>query len=361
MGYRQGQPQRGILRTLPEVDTLAVTWQNGRPPGHTRVWFPLPARPPEVTVLAGMTSFATLACVALLVIPASSSSPRPVMAVYAVLSATISLGLWLAPRVPEFVLHAMIGMWIAGITSALVEAATPQAAAGTALTYTWTLFYTTYFFRQAHARIYAIASCLACLTGLLLHPFPGAAAVWLTITVTNLWGCELISRLLSRLRDAATRDALTGQLNRTALVARGPEELIACRRRGRPLCVSVLDLDHFKQVNDRYGHAAGDELLSELAREWREKLRATDVLFRSGGDEFVLLLPDTGLEEATALLTRLRESSAAPWCFGVAPVEQDDDLDRALARADAALYAAKAERLIPRPRPQSARRAARLA
>jgi len=107
------------------------------------------------------------------------------------------------------------------------------------------------------------------------------------------------------------------------------------------LCVAVLDLDHFKEVNDLHGHAAGDELLSSMARHWRSQLRDNDVLFRSGGDEFVMLLPDTRLADATRMLARLRESSPAPWCSGIAELRDDDDLDRALARADLALYDAK--------------------
>jgi diguanylate cyclase (GGDEF)-like protein len=300
--------------------------------------------PPEINVLIVMTVLATFACAVPFCFPSLSQSPHLLNGGFALIGIAMATALWTARRVPRVVLHLFVLVWIGGMTTAVVLGATPQAATGTAITYTWTLVYTTYFFSATQARAYAVVSTLACLAALLAKPFPGYGMVWMLVTVTSLGGCETMILLLRRLRDAATLDQLTGQLNRTALVSRGPEELDACRRRGKPLCVAILDLDHFKQVNDLHGHAAGDDLLSSVARQWRSQLRDTDVLFRSGGDEFVLVLPDTTVEHAIQLLTRLREASTTEWCFGVAALHEDDDLDRALARADGELYAAKARR-----------------
>ena len=105
--------------------------------------------------------------------------------------------------------------------------------------------------------------------------------------------------------------------------------------------------------NDERGHAAGDDVLRVVTEQWSRLLRPVDSLYRSGGDEFVLLLPDTREPEAEALLRRLRDGSATGWCFGTTEVHPDDDLDMALARADLRLYTAKSARplvVVPTPR-----------
>jgi len=150
--------------------------------------------------------------------------------------------------------------------------------------------------------------------------------------------------LLGKVREMATHDSLTGLSNRRVLEEQLPREMARARRTQSPLCVALIDIDHFKAYNDTHGHLAGDEVLRECARAWDQSLRGEDTIVRFGGEEFLVLLPNTGPEEAAEVVERLRErtprdqtcsAGLASWDF----VESADDL---LGRADAALYLAKA-------------------
>jgi diguanylate cyclase (GGDEF)-like protein/PAS domain S-box-containing protein len=150
--------------------------------------------------------------------------------------------------------------------------------------------------------------------------------------------------LLGKVRRMATHDSLTGLPNRRVLEEQLPREMARARRTGSELCVALIDIDHFKSYNDTHGHLAGDEVLRECARAWDDALRGEDTIVRFGGEEFLVLLPDTAPEEAAEVVERLRErmpmdqtcsAGLAAWDT----VESTDDL---LGRADAALYLAKA-------------------
>ena len=148
----------------------------------------------------------------------------------------------------------------------------------------------------------------------------------------------------------ATTDALTGAWNRRYVEQVAETEIASARRYGQPLSLLMFDVDHFKSVNDRHGHQAGDLVLVELAQRVRPHLRAPDVLARWGGDEFVVMMPHTALTDAVRLAERLRDLAAAePFpqagtvttSIGVAELQADESLDDWLERADQALYEAK--------------------
>jgi diguanylate cyclase len=149
--------------------------------------------------------------------------------------------------------------------------------------------------------------------------------------------------LVARLQQAARADELTGLLNRGAWDDELAREVARASRERRPLCVVMLDLDHFKRLNDTLGHAAGDKLLKEAALAWRSELRLSDQLGRYGGDEFVVLLPGCPLEDAERLAERLAAATpAGNGCScGVACWNGEEDADRLVQRADAALLEAK--------------------
>jgi diguanylate cyclase (GGDEF)-like protein len=160
------------------------------------------------------------------------------------------------------------------------------------------------------------------------------ALLWLLVQVGALY------REVGRL---ARTDGLTGVANRRAWDDELPRELARSARSGRRLCVVLLDLDHFKAYNDRHGHQAGDRLLKAATAAWQGRLRKTDLLARYGGEEFAVLLPDCGLDNAMQIAERLRTAQPEVTCsLGVADWDGREDATELVARADRALYAAKA-------------------
>jgi diguanylate cyclase (GGDEF)-like protein len=153
--------------------------------------------------------------------------------------------------------------------------------------------------------------------------------------------------LLRRLEREASTDSLTGLLNRRAFRERLDDELARSRRNGVPVGLALLDADHFKAVNDRRGHAAGDELLRQLAEVLADQARGTDSVARVGGEEFAVLLPGSDLEGTRALADRvhraLADAGTVTVSVGIAASAPGHDADMLLRLADDALYRAKRE------------------
>jgi diguanylate cyclase (GGDEF)-like protein len=149
--------------------------------------------------------------------------------------------------------------------------------------------------------------------------------------------------LVAQLDELARTDQLTDLPNRRSWVQHLQAAVDAGRgRRGQPFCVAILDLDHFKHYNDRYGHQAGDALLAEVGNAWRGQLRANDLIARYGGEEFAVLLPACSLDEATQVLERLRSATPSVTCSaGLAEHRPDETAEELTRRADRALYLAK--------------------
>lgn len=162
-------------------------------------------------------------------------------------------------------------------------------------------------------------------------------------------------RLQEDLVRLATIDELTGAVNRFRFMEMGKQEMERANRYNRPISLMFVDIDHFKQINDTFGHKAGDQTLTWFAGLVRKELRNSDVLGRLGGDEFAVLLPETGLSEAVQVAERIRatleeqklpvgenERVALTISAGVASRDKAaDSLDDLLKKADAALYRAK--------------------
>jgi diguanylate cyclase (GGDEF)-like protein/putative nucleotidyltransferase with HDIG domain len=227
-----------------------------------------------------------------------------------------------------------------------------------ALLYVWVGFQAAYFFPHRHAAAHVAATGLT--YAIALSSVPGAdrgqrwlllfgvvAVIALMVAVLR----ERVDRLIARLADAARTDALTGLLNRRGFQELMEVETERALRSARPLAILVGDLDHFKHLNDRYGHAAGDVALRRFGEIASSASRRIDAVARIGGEEFALLLPDTEQHAAYLLAERLRRAVKEPGpdgelptvSFGVASFPTHAaDAEALMHAADQALYAAKA-------------------
>jgi diguanylate cyclase (GGDEF)-like protein len=149
--------------------------------------------------------------------------------------------------------------------------------------------------------------------------------------------------LLARLEASALTDVLTQAANRRAWDQELPLAVARAARGGMPLCVAIVDLDRFKALNDKQGHQAGDRILRQVGRAWRQTLRQIDFFARYGGDEFAIILPDCSLPSAERILDRLRLATPADvgCSAGLADWNGTETPQQLVARADAALYEAK--------------------
>ncbi|OHX34391.1 hypothetical protein BJL95_17115 [Methylomonas sp. LWB] len=183
---------------------------------------------------------------------------------------------------------------------------------------------------------------------------PALIAVWADIT-ERLGAEREIEALQTRLRDQALHDALTGLYNRLFLAENLDRTIALATRHGYPVSAVIADLDFFKSVNDRYGHPGGDAALKHLADLMRQHARSSDIICRYGGEEFLLLMPDTPVEVARERAEYLRQCLAeqrVAWkstpialtaSFGVASYPEDAQSGGELIEAaDSALYSSKA-------------------
>ena len=171
----------------------------------------------------------------------------------------------------------------------------------------------------------------------------GSAALFLLVVARMAGLIGQVERQAGLLRELALVDELTGLANRRALMTELGRSLGRARRSGEPLALAVLDLDHFKQFNDLFGHVEGDRLLAAAATAWQRRLRGSDLLARYGGEEFVVVLPATDANTAQDLLRQLRQVTPAGLTFsgGVAQWRSGENAASLITRADQALYAAK--------------------
>lgn len=164
---------------------------------------------------------------------------------------------------------------------------------------------------------------------------------------------SMLQDLNISLREASTHDSLTGIANRRLLTERLREEVDRAKRYDRPLSIAMLDIDRFKEVNDGYGHEVGDSVLVEVARVMDAELRDQDLCGRWGGEEFLILMPESRLEVAERVMQRLATSIASlvvrvnddqlsvTASIGIAQLRPEENYSSAVNRADAALMRAK--------------------
>jgi diguanylate cyclase (GGDEF)-like protein len=211
-----------------------------------------------------------------------------------------------------------------------------------AFAYPWIAIYAAHFFPHRGVVVQGLLITIGFGTALLLGGLSDVVVYWVIVTVT-IWSiCLLLGSLSEGMRREAGTDYLTGLLNRSGFLTAALRERALADRTGNILTLAVIDLDGFKQINDREGHAAGDRLLADLGRCWRARVRPGDILARHGGDEFVLLLPATTPIGAEALLERLRGNGhLVGWSVGISEWCAGESIEAPMARADRYLCLAK--------------------
>jgi diguanylate cyclase (GGDEF)-like protein len=229
--------------------------------------------------------------------------------------------------------------------------------------YVWPALYAGYFYKRAVVIAVVVAIAASYLVVNLLIGLPLTTLVVRSlVTITVVGGTAAVAqalrtyvdKLVGRLHRLARTDALTGLVNRRCFDERLAAELLRIERTPQPLALLIGDVDHFKAINDRFGHAAGDTVLAAIGLGLVSSVRRVDTLARIGGEEFALLMPATSEGAAVEMADRLRASvghvtdpagNPIQITFGVASTEHPgcDGFDALLLAADRALYSGKAE------------------
>lgn len=300
-------------------------------------------RPASVWSLVLLDVAGAAMCVFGALAPLTPASPVTLNAIGSVIAIVLATAVWLlGPAMPWRLIHLNVIVYLAATTVLVANAATGAGAMSIAFCYLLIVMYVAAFLPRPVMRTYAASTITLLATGLILsEPVTMGLTIWLTPALACIAAGEVLSWLTMHLRSLSLTDALTGLPNRAGFRHAAHREIAAAERNSTPTTLAVVDLNSFKLVNDRGGHAAGDRLLAELAREWTTGLRPRDIVCRLGGDEFVFLLPDTDEADARLLVQRLQTASAGSWCFGIARHRIGEDLDDSLQRADQRLYQAK--------------------
>lgn len=190
-------------------------------------------------------------------------------------------------------------------------------------------------------------------TGLtVVHAF-NVIVVFAMAAYTARFYYGVVHRAEKKLLELATKDSLSGLFNRHHLLTRAEREIVLARRTREPITLIIADIDHFKQVNDLYGHTAGDHVIAHASALLLKSCRSQDIVSRWGGEEFLLLLPATDVAAASSLADRIRQAVEAgsveyngvaivyTISLGVTALTDGEDLNAAIARADLALYQSK--------------------
>jgi diguanylate cyclase (GGDEF)-like protein len=281
----------------------------------------------------------------------------PPFALFPVVVVFVMFGLLMAfgPRLPRRALALLGPLGVVLIAYALTTSPGPGDGA---VLYALPVFWTTFFFGRRGAA--AILVCVAighAVTLLLLPAIDSYPGRWLDVMV-SMCGVAIVvlvlegrnEMLVARLASEARTDPLTGLLNRRGFDEHAVREFAHARRTGSPIALATLDIDHFKQINDEWGHIVGDRVLANLARVLANEARGIDVAARLGGEEFGVLMPGSDAAGAESFVERVRASleagagtglPAVRISAGVVATREPLDVQVMLESVDRALYAAK--------------------
>lgn len=277
--------------------------------------------------------------------PANGKSPDA-FTVGTVIYAGLVAGLLLvlADRTPMWLVWLILSGAMISTTMLTYGALTPLGGALFALPYIVYTSYAALWGPRALAVGYLVAAGVLYFAVLVRRDaLPGMLVSWMIIMSICTGLVLLLGQLVSDLRRLATTDPLTGLLNRqglTTLLELSPTQ----GRRTQPRTIVMFDLDRFKRVNDTAGHIAGDALLAGFAEALRSSARVDDILARTGGDEFMAVLPLSGEENVERFVQRVRAATATSFSYGAAAWPPEMSYDEVTARADERMYEAKRNR-----------------
>ena len=267
---------------------------------------------------------------------------RQLLVAYAVVGLVILL--ILRARTPMWFLQLQVALAVLATAWLAYASVTPEGTITSSMAFIVVGIYVAFWMTIRKALAFAGLASVSYFMALALSGnMPDLAVPWMLISAISFAIVLTIGLLLEQMNRALVTDPLTGLLNRTGMFA-----LVEARSSGvrlpEPRALVVIDLDRFKGINDREGHIAGDRTLRDFGRALRVVMGPRDVAVRSGGDEFVLLLPRTDVTDAAALVARLRGVVPVEWSYGITQWMGAEPFDLAWARADRQMYVQKALR-----------------
>ena len=280
-----------------------------------------------------------------LIVPLDASAQPTLRAALMVYAAASAVALMvLKDRVATWFIHVQVAVGIVASLLLVWASVTPVGAITAANSLIVVAAYVGFWMARRVALVYVTVFCCGLLAVFGVGGnLPSLLVPWAFVSTMSVGLVLSFGTLVHQMNRQLVTDPLTGLLNRTGMFMLvqqrgGPNRLPA------PRCLMVIDLDHFKAINDRRGHLAGDRILRDFGAALLSVARPGDVVIRSGGDEFVLILPRTSLADVDAVVSDLRAQMTLTWSVGVTEWAAEEEIDVAWARADAQMYRNKAAR-----------------
>ena len=274
--------------------------------------------------------------------PNDSPALRALAMVYGLL--VVAALLIMRSRTPMTFIYIQLAVYVVLLMRITAMAGTPASAVTSAMNVIVLAVYLGWWIPRRIAIGYIVLASL----GLLVvfwrtDRLPELTVSWISISALSIGLVLAFGALVWNMKVQLVTDPLTGLLNRQGLGALIDRRTTVAGDHV-PRALIALDLDHFKIINDRDGHLAGDRTLAEFGAALSAELRPQDIAFRVGGDEFVVILPNTTTADADAVAQRLRRAIKIDWSYGITEWLPDEDFSAASARADEAMYLEKAAR-----------------
>ncbi|MDO9485724.1 MAG: GGDEF domain-containing protein [Actinomycetota bacterium] len=252
--------------------------------------------------------------------------------------------LWMRGRTPMLFIYIQLVIYILFLIRMTTMAGTAQGALTSAMNLIVLAVYLGWWIPRGPAIIFILLANLGLLFSFWHTDRLSELVIsWISIAGLSIGLVLAFGALVWNMKVQLVTDPLTGLLNRQGLGALIDRRSSVTGEQA-PRALIALDLDHFKSINDRDGHLAGDRTLAEFGAALNAALRPQDIAFRVGGDEFVVILPRTTLADADAVAQRLRAAIDIEWSYGITEWLLEEDFSTASSRADQAMYADKARR-----------------